>query len=246
MARKSDWAKCWMACIGRPRCPLCYASAAMDPARLRHWLFGAPGTPGFLLRLGISVAFTSVLLTGYHVIARVVTPTGIDLTTPLDPLVPFVPWTVWFYVPLYALVFLIPLSIVEDWRYFGRMALLLTATAVPGSLIHLLLPIQIDRPPAPEGPGLTLAMLRAVYGTDLPVNTFPSLHVAMATSMTVAAFGLGRRAGALSLLFNLLMTVSVLTLKQHFAVDILGGWALSAFAVWVSRRRGDPRPRLWP
>lgn len=218
------------------------------PSPLRSYLLGQPGRVGFLPRMGISLVFTSLLTAAYHIIARVVTPTSLDLTTAFDRAVPFVPWTVWFYVPLYALVFLVPLLVVDDWRYFGRMAMLLTATAVPGGLIHLLLPIEIERPAAPDGPGVTLFMLRSVYATDPPVNTFPSLHVAMATSMTIAAFGLGRRVGAITLLFTALMTVSVLTLKQHFLADIFGGWALSAFAAWVSRRRGADRlgPGLWP
>lgn len=67
-----------------------------------------------------------------------------------------------------------------------------------------------------------------MWGQDKPGNTFPSLHVA--TTVLGALRLRHRRGGALWLLWAALISVSTLTVKQHFLVDVLGGLAV-AFAV---------------
>lgn len=209
-------------------------------SRLSLWLTGQPGKAGFLPKLAISLPFTAGLIGTYSLVGYVVRPGGADLSTALDHAIPFVPWTVWFYIPGYSLCFLLPVLLVEDWEYFFRMAAALVLASLPAWTTHALFPVAYPRPEVPAGASIDLSMLRWVYGFDPPHNTFPSLHVALAMVMTASAWGLGRRVGWAVTALTVGMTISTLTLKQHFIADILGGWVAAAVA-WALVLRGHRR-----
>lgn len=215
----------------------------MSPS-LRLWLLGGPGRSGFLARFAIGLVYTTLLLTAYQLVAQHARLDGRDLSLPIDHQIPYLPWTFWFYIPVYVLVFLFPLMAVWDWGYYKRMAVALTVAATPATLIHAIYPVAYPRPPMPQGDGLTLTLLAALYRFDPPHNTFPSLHVTMATIMTLAGWRWRQELGWICAALTTMMTVSVLTLKQHFLVDIPAGWACAALA-WaiVLRRAPMPEPR---
>lgn len=58
--------------------------------------------------------------------------------------------------------------------------------------------------------------------------------------MMGSAWGLGRKQGWAVTALTAGMTLSTLTLKQHFIADILGGWAAAALA-WALVLRGKGR-----
>ena len=211
------------------------------PSAARAWLLGRPGHPGFAARVAVGLPYTAFLIGTYQLVARLVHPGGGgDLSTRLDLAVPFLPWTVWFYVPGYALCFLLPIAAIDEWAYFFRTAAALFVASVPAWTVHALYPIAYPRPPAPAGPGLDLSMLRWVYAFDPPHNTFPSLHVSLAVVMMAASWGWSRRLGAVVTALSTAMIVSVLTLKQHFVADIVGGFA-SASVAWALLLKGQGR-----
>lgn len=210
------------------------------PLTPRAWLLGRPGHPGFVQKLAISLPFTAFLIGTYQIVGLLVRPGTADLSTAIDHAIPLVPWTVWFYIPGYALCFLLPVLVVDEWEYFFRMAAALVLASLPAWSTHALFPVAYPRPAAPDGAGLDLFMLRWVYDFDPPHNTFPSLHVALAMVMTLSAWGLGRRVGWAVTALTVGMTISTLTLKQHFIADILGGWVSAAFA-WALVLRGHGR-----
>jgi hypothetical protein len=80
---------------------------------------------------------------------------------------------------------------------------------------------------------------------NLDYNHFPSLHVAFACSM---AWEYGRKRSWLIrsgyLIWAGLIAVSTLLCAAHYAVDVLGGFALAAYAMGILRPRFSKRPRL--
>lgn len=210
---------------------------------LRHFLLGGEDRCGFLQRLGLGVLIAVFLVGVYQVVGGQVEAGRLDFSTPLDRAIPFLPWTVWFYIPVYALVFLVPILAMREWPVYVRAFKALVLTSIPSWTFHALMPVAYPRPAPPLDPSLSSEMVRLLYRLDPPHNTFPSLHVGLAATVVLATWGYSPRAGRWSAFFATLMTLSVLTTKQHFLVDILGGWEMSAFT-WAILLR--PRPSALP
>lgn len=211
-----------------------------SPSALRGWLLGRPGQPGLVHRVAVGLPYTAFLIGMYQLVGMLVRPGSGDLSTSLDHAIPFLPWTVWFYVPGYALCFLLPIAAINQWPYYFRTAAALAIASVPAWTVHALYPVAYPRPLAPSGAGMDLFMLRWVYHFDPPHNTFPSLHVSLAVVMMIASWGWSRRLGWVVSALSLAMIVSVLTLKQHFIADVVGGFASAALA-WALVLRGHGR-----
>ena len=84
-------------------------------------------------------------------------------------------------------------------------------------------------------PGMLSEMYELMWVLDKPYNSWPSLHVSIATIMTLFAircwndkpllkWGIG--------IFCVLMCISIMTTKQHFVWDLVTGWALVA-TIWM-------------
>lgn len=206
---------------------------------LRHFLLGGEDRCGFLQRFGVGVLIAILLVGVYQVVGDVVTAGHRDLSTPLDRAIPFLPWTAWFYIPGYVLVFLIPILAMREWPVYIRAFKALVLTSLPTWTVHLLMPVAYPRPAAPQGPSLAEAMMRLLWRFDPPHNTFPSLHVGLAWTVVLATWGYSRKAGLGAAFFATLMTLSVLTTKQHFLVDVAGG-VVAASLTWALLLRRVP------
>ncbi len=171
-------------------------------------------------------------------------------STPLDTLIPFTPEAIWVYMPAYYMSFLVTLLVTRDryaFRATGTAYLVITLLALP---FFLFFPVAAPRPVAPGGGGWTDAFVRWLFETDPKVNTFPSLHVANAFLCAFLTFQSSRRWGIVLVANALLVSASVLLLKQHWAVDIPGGMLLATFgaASWkahmvsVEARRHEEAP----
>src|SRR5262249_15229223 len=68
-------------------------------------------------------------------------------------------------------------------------------------------------------------------------DAFPSLHTAISSIALVWAWRLLPRTWFWTYLpFVILLQISTLYLRQHYFVDLVGGWALAALVVWLAPR----------
>jgi len=87
-------------------------------------------------------------------------------------------------------------------------------------------------------------------GTLQTIAAFPSLHVGIMVTicLSVTLFGLQRWIRVVAWVFLAITIVSTMYLGWHFFTDILGGFAVGSFAVWISAmatgNRVGLRPRL--
>ena len=168
-------------------------------------------------------------------------PQARSLTTALDAQIPFWPGAIWVYATVYPAI-LAPVLLVRSPARFRRIALSLMAVIVICAAAFAFFPVETEslRSSAAIGhePGshrsFTAWGIGLLYALDPPRNAFPSLHVALAT---VIALGVGRsfrsagpRRGArrgrpvwLAAVF-----VSVMLVRQHYALDAFAGLALGA------------------
>ena len=160
-------------------------------------------------------------------------PLSLPLTT-IDRWVPFSPKWVWVYQSIYLLLPAAWLCGTADQlrRYAIGFALLMLA----GFTCFLLWPIAGPRPEDMSND----SMYRLLVRYDTTLNSFPSLHMALATysaciAVAVTSGSLRRLLAALLPVWVALIGYATLATKQHYWVDlppgILLGW-LAQLLAW--------------
>jgi membrane-associated phospholipid phosphatase len=173
----------------------------------------------------------SAVLTAIY--ARVNAATvGHSVATPLLPFesqIPLIPAAAPIYVSLYAELAL-PVFFVRTGRAFVRLQIASALACLLAFVVFAFFPMTYPRPPF-EAHGGAGGLLVAVWGMDAAACTFPSLHV---TCAWIIAFALGERSRVWREVWGanaVLISVSTLLVKQHFAIDVAAGTAL-ALAAW--------------
>jgi membrane-associated phospholipid phosphatase len=175
-------------------------------------------------------------------------PRELSLTA-LDRAVPFWVDTVWIYGTV-SWVTLLGYFLVRDARTTGRFGLTLLLASAACWLGFALHPVSFPRHLYPlEGAGgalASIARLAELRESDAPDNCLPSLHVALATSLALLLREpeRPRLVRALAPVWAVLVSLSTLTVKQHYVVDVLGG-AVVGLAAWALARRAARGRPYW-
>ncbi len=154
--------------------------------------------------------------------------------TEIDHAMPFWPWTLWLYFG-FILGQIGMALMVRDAALF-RQALVAYGIAMSLTLVvHFLWPTCIVRPdPVADGTFHTWAY-RLVLACDAPNSCFPSAHICGPVVIFWAYWRDSRPLGAWLLFLALpILTLSILTTKQHYLWDWIGGWAMGGLAIGVS------------
>ncbi len=169
--------------------------------------------------------------------------------TALDAAIPLLPWTVWAYGTITWASLLCWLSVPNQQqarRLFGSLVL----ACMVCWIFFLFWPTTFPRGdwPLPEVDSATIREFADLRDADSPTNCFPSMHVAMASSIALTWMGFIRTRWLrpLPLLWAAVVSVTTLTTKQHYAVDVLGGWLAGLAAVMVARRLTRPLDAAGP
>jgi membrane-associated phospholipid phosphatase len=171
--------------------------------------------------------------TGYTVFCLLYTLTGnVLLRTPvrlapsrLDDLIPLLDWTIWVY---HSQLFFLMFSIYAIKRadnlnqVFYSMAL----CSLLSFSIFMIYPTTILRAAQTNG-GLTAKAFAFLYAVDSAANCFPSLHVSLAVLAATGVLREGKNFSALVVIWAILITLSTMTTKQHYFVDVIGGLAVA-------------------
>lgn len=159
----------------------------------------------------------------------------------VDDWIPLVPaWSI-IYGALYLFLIVLPVMVIwqeELIRRTVRAYLLIWLTAYAFFLSY---PTVAPRPDGDIVPGTGFGAwgLRILYGADPNVNCFPSLHVAHSFVGAFAVWSMHARLGALAIACAAIVGLSTLFTKQHYAVDVVAGFALAYAAYALFLRRFD-------
>jgi len=143
----------------------------------------------------------------------------------VDHRIPYRPEWVWVYTPFYYAVIACVAWVVDSWGTFlavaGSYALLLAMQAV----FFVLFPVATPREWRQRNRCRTLSerLLAAVQRLDMRSNSFPSMHVSVAT---LSALHLLPLVGSIALAFPLLVAMSCVLTKQHYLIDLPAGAGL--------------------
>lgn len=170
----------------------------------------------------------------------------------LDRAVPFLPWTVLPYAALLFSDVVLPLFL-RDREVFRRMLVAYGLAIGANFLVWAVFPTAILRPPVPSGDSVAEALYRLLVAVDGAGNCFPSGHV---TIPAVAVWGLALERPRLRVpLWGGLavLSLTILTTKQHYLADLFGGLGTAALGIALSGpahafvfRRGGALPAAPP
>jgi membrane-associated phospholipid phosphatase len=175
---------------------------------------------------------------GYFALgARAQAVPAIDPSIPLDGSIPFVGWAVWPY--LLGIIFIGSLAVTIRSPPVFRESAIAYAIVIGFSFMCFFL-----APTAAEGmrsqasfaglDGYTTFAVKMLHAIDPATNQAPSMHVSLAC---VAACMSARQYPTKQAFFGgllVIVTASVLVLKQHAIIDVLAGLAVAAIALVLS------------
>lgn len=187
-----------------------------------------------LERAALTAGLTAFFVGGYFGVGLMQDPTRArELTTVLDEQIPFVAYSVWVYIWVFPAA-LIPLFVVRCTWLFHRTALAYAVVIAVSLICFAVFPVTSERLRVPSAM-LNVAhpsdwAVSVLYALDPPYNLFPSLHLSIAALAALSAWRTARVYGAAAFVGVGFVGLAVCTVKQHFVLDVLGGFALAALA----------------
>ena len=153
----------------------------------------------------------------------------------LDRSVPFVDWTLVVYLSVF-----IQLPMGMWWLMTKQRG----ATVVVGSLITIIhfiffvvYPTILPRIGLEPTNAFWIWAYNLQWSTDNPVNCFPSLHVGAVALLSFCAWRENKRIGIIFTIWSLAVATSTLTTKQHYIVDLAGGYVSAALIYYFLYRK---------
>ncbi len=156
----------------------------------------------------------------------------------IDMAVPFIPQTVWLYASEYIYFVVIYWSL-RDILNLNKFIYAVLALLVGCVLVFWLWPTTISRDlfPLPENlDPVTCLVLTALRRVDSPSNCFPSFHVGSVCLSSFIISSEGRWKFRFFLTWAIAISLSTLTLKQHYFVDVVSGFGLAVIFYFILRR----------
>ena len=191
------------------------------------------------LALWLTAMVVIVVFYGIGKIHWFAEPTTLPLTS-LDRLIPFIPWTVWLYGTI-TWTSLLAWMTVPSRAEAARLLTAITLASAACAAVFVIWPTTFPRDlyPLPGGLGArTLAELTELRSDDSPSCCFPSLHVALVFAIALSWTRWIKRPAlrALPVLWAVAVSVTTITTKQHYAVDVPAGALVGAISFLAAGR----------
>lgn len=203
-----------------------YDGKEAEPVR---W-YAVTGLVFFVCLLQTSIFYATYKL--YHIIQY---PYYLDLETWMDHAIPYMSWTyVIYYFGFFYIAIWGAAGIWNMPRWMVRRTITVyIGLVLAGGVLHLLIPSDSPWPLIKD-----LSAAQVAFKTSVnvePLAGFPSMHVAMATLPAFISLYVFRSAilRTASVILASLVSISIVTAKEHWAIDVPGGLVLGLAAGWI-------------
>lgn len=154
----------------------------------------------------------------------------------IDRAMPFWLWTIWPYLVMISAPVALPLVIRQEaifrqalWAYVPAVGLTLAC--------HGFWPTRIDRPNPSSDATFSTWAYRMMLELDTPHSCFPSGHVVGPMILCWAFWRDGWRSGPWLLALFALLSLTIMTTKQHYFWDLLAGYLVAGLGIGFSFAR---------
>jgi membrane-associated phospholipid phosphatase len=159
--------------------------------------------------------------------------------TAWDQAIPFVPQTVWIYVSEY-IYFIVIYALCRETLNMNRYVYAVLAIQFVSVAIFWTWPTTYPRHlfPLPDTlDPLTYKLFASLREGDSPNNCAPSLHVSSVLLCAFLFFNEQREKLWFFLTWGAMISLSTLTTKQHYIVDVVSGLMMAILFHWLFYRR---------
>ncbi|EGQ0030868.1 phosphatase PAP2 family protein [Escherichia albertii] len=160
---------------------------------------------------------------------------GYQLTpSVIDNLIAFSPSAVWLYLSFF---FIVPLGYLSTPLCHLRwLARAMQLSVLAAGMFYLLWPTTMQYPAFGQS-GISAGVLNGLIAIDSSQNCFPSLHAAL-TLLAVWAIAKkdNRWLTLMSVVWAIAIAFSILQLRRHLFIDLVGGALLASGCGWIAAR----------
>ena len=180
-------------------------------------------------------------LTFYFLIQSFVTVSQYNLLTDIDEKIPFIPQFIWIYHSIVPVIALTAILLFQKREIFLGLIFSIIFAGIFMCLSYIAFPSFYPREMLVDSSTLTGWLIEITRSIDGPHNTFPSGHVTFAW-LLVFFVGLSQYTRkhlwiqGVYFFWATLLTISTLTLKQHFIVDVFSGIVLATATYFLARK----------
>lgn len=155
------------------------------------------------------------------------------LAVSLDHSIPFLPIFIYGYASVYVAIFTLYYILKDNSEFYRAVAVFFTVTTL-SFLIFLIYPVKmVLRPDLSAMSGFSVDVTRLFYSIDKPFNNFPSLHVAYPLTAMLVTWVHHKTARYMYLGLFLLISVSVVFVKQHYIADVVSAVMISTISYFT-------------
>ena len=166
--------------------------------------------------------YTALAFLSFGIISRIDFPKYHFIEISLDTIIPFAPSFVYFYFLLYPLIIFTIFKNFNSYEKFKKTCNSFSLLYLISGIIFIIYPTEIIRALIEQNKSFAHSLISHLYNFDPPRNLFPSLHVSQ--SLMIGSLLIRENKKYLILApFLLLIIISIVFIKQHYILDILGG-----------------------
>lgn len=174
------------------------------------------------------------LYLGIYRLVQMMNPVGFNLEIRLDTYFPFIPEFVVIYLLHIPMILFVFAFYWNDYKTYRSMSLMTIAIISIAITIYSAFQTEVLRPIIASTDFFS-QLTNTIYKYDMPNNTFPSLHVALTSSITAFVYEKDTKVGLVLIPLTILIILSTMLIKQHVFLDIIGGLML-VFVVFKLRK----------
>ena len=177
----------------------------------------------------------------YFLIQSFIGTSQYNLLMTVDEKIPFIPSFIWIYHTLLPVTILTAILLFQRRDIFLGSIFAFVFSSVILCAFYILLPSFYPRELFVDATTVSGWLIEITRSIDGPHNTFPSGHVTFAWLLVFFA-NLSqytqehRWIKFVYFLWAILVSISTLTLKQHFVVDVASGIALAALSYYLGHK----------
>jgi membrane-associated phospholipid phosphatase len=170
------------------------------------------------------------LYLGVYRLVQTMNPVGINLEIGLDTYIPLIPEFAVIYLLYIPMIIFVFAFYWNDYKTYRSMSLMLIAVISIAIIIYSAFQTEVLRPIIASTDFFT-RLTNTIYKYDMPNNTFPSLHVALTSTISAFVYEKNTKVGMVLIPLTILIILSTMFIKQHVFLDIIGGLML-AFVIF--------------